>query len=105
MILRTTKTVKTSKPAAKAQPISKAGKIHKPDPVPAGKSKATKQAYLIYLLQQPEGRAIQELVEALDWQPHTVRAAMTRLRQSGHSIERSIGKDSRVLYRLNAVAA
>ncbi|MDP9195621.1 MAG: DUF3489 domain-containing protein [Pseudomonadota bacterium] len=48
---------------------------------------------------------MQDLVEALGWQPHTVRAALTRLRQSGHSIERSISKDNQVLYHLNAVAA
>ncbi len=87
-----------------SQTVSRA-KIPKPDPVLASNPRSTKKAYLIHLLQQPEGKAVQDLVEALGWQPHTVRAALTRLRQSGHSIERSISKDNQVLYHLNAVAA
>ncbi|MDP9196930.1 MAG: DUF3489 domain-containing protein [Pseudomonadota bacterium] len=67
---------------------------------PAGHPKLTKQAYLIYLLRQPDGQTIQDMVETLDWQPNTVRAAITRLRQSGHSIERYISKDNRICYRL-----
>ncbi|MEL6825507.1 MAG: DUF3489 domain-containing protein [Pseudomonadota bacterium] len=35
-----------------------------------------------------EGRTLKALSKSLGWQPHTVRAAMTRLRQRGYEIER-----------------
>lgn len=35
-----------------------------------------------------DGRTLKALSKSLGWQPHTVRAAMTRLRQRGYQIER-----------------
>ncbi len=49
----------------------------------------TKQALLIDLLKRKKGATIEAIVAALDWQPHTVRAALTRLRQKGLAIERA----------------
>ncbi len=48
----------------------------------------TKQALLIDLLKRKKGATIEAIVATLDWQPHTVRAALTRLRQQGLAIER-----------------
>ncbi len=48
----------------------------------------TKQALLIDLLRRKKGATIEKIVEALGWLPHTVRAALTRLRQQGFRIER-----------------
>jgi len=36
----------------------------------------SKQAKLIEMLKRPEGATIAEVVEALQWQPHTVRGAI-----------------------------
>ena len=36
----------------------------------------SKQARLIAMLRRPEGASIAEIVEAFDWQPHTVRGAI-----------------------------
>jgi Protein of unknown function (DUF3489) len=36
----------------------------------------TKQAQLVAMLQRPEGATIAQVVEATDWQPHTVRGAL-----------------------------
>ena len=49
----------------------------------------TKQAILINLLKRKKGATIEAIVAALDWQPHTVRAALTRLRQNGLAIDRA----------------
>jgi DNA-binding MarR family transcriptional regulator len=48
----------------------------------------TKQALLIDLLKRKKGATIEAIVETLGWLPHTVRAALTRLRQQDFQIER-----------------
>ena len=47
----------------------------------------TKEAALVDAL-RGKGQTLHQLSSLLDWQPHTVRAAMTRLRKRGYSIER-----------------
>ncbi len=47
----------------------------------------------INLLCREAGANIGELTAATGWLPHTVRAAMTRLRQKGQKIERRAGAD------------
>ncbi|MEM1391421.1 MAG: DUF3489 domain-containing protein [Pseudomonadota bacterium] len=42
-----------------------------------------------------EGRTLKALSKSLGWQPHTVRAAMTRLRQRGYEIERVPGEGAK----------
>jgi hypothetical protein len=43
---------------------------------------------LIEMLNRAEGAAIGEMVEAMGWLPHTIRAALTGLRRRGFGIER-----------------
>ncbi len=59
----------------------------------------TKQAQLIDLLKRKKGATIEAIVAALDWLPHTVRAALTRLRQKGVRVER-VRKDGVSRYRI-----
>ncbi len=59
----------------------------------------TKQALLINLLKRKKGTTIKAIVETLDWLPHTVRAALTRLRQQGFQIER-VREDGVSCYRI-----
>ena len=59
----------------------------------------TKQALLINLLNRKKGATIEALVETLGWLPHTVRAALTRLRQQSFQIER-VRKDGVTRYRI-----
>ena len=59
----------------------------------------TKQARLINLLKRKKGATIAAIVEMLDWLPHTVRAALTRLRQQGFRIER-LREDGISRYRI-----
>ena len=47
----------------------------------------TKRALLIEMLNRAEGAAIGEMVEAMGWLPHTIRAALTGLRRRGFGIE------------------
>ncbi len=59
----------------------------------------TKQALLIHLLKRKKGATIEAIIEALGWLPHTVRAALTRLRQQGLRIER-VREDGVSRYRI-----
>ncbi len=66
---------------------------------PAAVRPGTKQALLIDLLKRKKGATIEKIVEALGWLPHTVRAALTRLRQQGFQIER-VREDGVSRYRI-----
>ena len=50
--------------------------------------RTTKRDRLVRLLKAVAGRDIATLSSALGWQPHTTRAALTRLRQAGYAIEK-----------------
>jgi DNA-binding transcriptional regulator PaaX len=43
---------------------------------------------LVRLLKAGAGREIAALSRELGWQPHTTRAALTRLRKAGYAIEK-----------------
>lgn len=58
----------------------------KPTPRPS------KKTQLIKLLGRSKGAAMNELEIALGWQSHSVRAAISGLRKSGHTIERTTTK-------------
>jgi hypothetical protein len=61
----------------------------------------TKLAQVIATVRESEGATLEALVSVTGWQPHTVRAALTRLRKRGFAIERARvdGKGSSV-YRI-----
>lgn len=46
----------------------------------------TKRARLIQLMQRKGGVSLAAASKSLAWQPHTVRAAISRLRKAGHTI-------------------
>src|SRR3954449_12350296 len=55
-----------------------------------GRSAApTKQAAVIGLLQREGGATLADLVDATGWLAHTTRAALTRLRQAGHVLDKA----------------
>ena len=64
---------------------------------------STKRAKLIAMLEQPEGASVAEIGQRLGWLPHTVRAAITGLRQAGRAVTRSKDADDRSVYRLAPV--
>jgi len=52
----------------------------------------TKEAALVAAL-GGKGKTIKQFTTLLNWQPHTVRAAFTRLRKRGYLIERVLPTD------------
>jgi hypothetical protein len=68
--------------------------------VNAGRTRGTKQNLIIGLLQRAEGTSLGQLVEATGWLPHTTRAALTRLRQGGHELQKEKRKAGETAYRI-----
>lgn len=63
----------------------------------------TKQAQLIKLLKAKTGKDIAALSDALGWQQHTTRAALSRLRSAGFEILREVPKSGAAArYRITA---
>ena len=50
--------------------------------------RATKRDRLVRLLKAGSGRDIATLSRNLGWLPHTTRAALTRLRKAGYTVEK-----------------
>lgn len=53
---------------------------------------------------KPKGASIDDLTKATGWQPHTVRAALTRLRQRGVNAKLTT-VDERKVYRVAEAGA
>jgi hypothetical protein len=66
----------------------------------ADRASGTKQALVLGLLQRKDGASIAELVEATGWLPHTTRAALTRLRQGGHELQKEKRETGETAYRI-----
>ena len=64
----------------------------------------SKIALVTRLLERSEGASLDELVAATGWLPHTARAALTGLRNKGHSIRKSKVEDV-TRYAIAKVAA
>jgi predicted ArsR family transcriptional regulator len=60
----------------------------------------TKAAQVIKLLARSRGATLADLTTATGWQPHTVRAHLTRLRKAGHTLERLERKTGPDAYHL-----
>ena len=56
-------------------------------PEPAA-SRQSKIAAVLALLELEQGAALDDLVAATGWQPHTARAVLSGLKKNGHAIQR-----------------
>ena len=52
------------------------------------KKPRTKHEQLVNLLSEKDGITVNQISEALDWLPHTVRAALTRVRAGDRKLEK-----------------
>ncbi len=69
---------------------------------PAAQPPTSKKEQLIALLRGKGGADVQALSDALGWQPHTVRAALTGLRKAGVALEKmAVREGERTRYRIN----
>lgn len=65
-------------------------------------ARRTKRAILIALLARADGARLDDMTGATGWQRHTVRAALTRLRKEGFSVERLVREGEGARYRIVA---
>ena len=63
-----------------------------------GNAAPSKTAQVIALLTRPEGAALDQMVDATGWQPHTTRAALTGLKKKGYEVT-SVKADGVRTYR------
>lgn len=69
------------------------------------KSRPTRHDKLLGLLRRPNGMSAPALCTSFGWQPHSLRAAISRLRKSGVEIEtRQTVKGDATLYRLRSAS-
>ena len=71
---------------------------------PAPGRPGTKRALIASLLSRKEGASLAALVSATGWLPHTTRAALARLRQTGCTLERSKSPEGVTVYHLTSGA-
>jgi len=62
--------------------------------------KSTKSMIVFTILRRKSGTTMAQLVKATGWQPHSLRAALSRLRHSGIAINRSDNAKGVSVYRL-----
>lgn len=72
-----------------------------PNPPARRPNKGTRRKQLAKLLSRKSGASIAQIQKAFGWQPHTVRAAISTLRKSGASVERTM-TDKGSVYRISA---
>ncbi len=72
---------------------------HASDGKPAAKPIAGKLGLIAEAVAKPKGISLEDLVKVTGWQPHTVRAALTRLRQRSIAVKLTMIEDRKV-YRV-----
>jgi Protein of unknown function (DUF3489) len=87
-------------PPEKTQPTPHAKSPREPKPLA---KVTTKKDQLVDLLSTKSGATVPALSKALDWLPHTVRAALTGLRKAGVTVEKMPAREGEpTRYRINA---
>ena len=71
-------------------------------PAPGAPARQTKKGCILVLLQRPAGATIDDLMTATNWQSHSVRAALTGLRNEGREILRVRNDAGVTQYRIAA---
>lgn len=96
---------KSAKPAKRQQAAPKAAssRVRKLRSL-AAPARPSKKTAIVALLERPHGAAIGDLTEATGWQVHSVRAALTGLRNEGKEVVRSKDESGVTHYRLPASA-
>ncbi len=55
---------------------------------------------ILAALRSRSGATISDLAAITGWQPHSIRAALTRLRQQGYAVDRTLNRSGNSRYKL-----
>lgn len=94
---KTARKSNSAKPRRPAKAVSARG-------TKARSARPSKKAAIVSLLQRPDGAAISDLTKATGWQEHSVRAALTGMRNEGKELVRDKDAAGVMRYRLTAEA-
>ena len=83
------------KAARTAKPNKRPKAPKSKSPVTVATREGTKQSQLIDMLRRPKGATIDEIAEALSWQPHTVRGAIAGALKKKLGLEVTSEKDEK----------
>lgn len=97
---------KKAKPAQKRAKTPKAGKKAKePEakaPEIAGPREGSKTAQVVALLQRKNGATLEEIMDRMGWQRHTVRGFMAgAMKKAGYTVESFKSEKGERTYRIN----
>jgi hypothetical protein len=67
--------------------------------------KFTKRDAIAKLLARPQGATVEQLQKVTGWQPHSVRAALTRLRHEAYEVSRGVNTKGVTVYKIARDAA
>jgi hypothetical protein len=101
------KSGKKAKPAQKRAKTPKAGKKAKePEakaPEATGPREGSKTAQVVALLQRKNGATLEEIMDKMGWQRHTVRGFMAgAMKKAGYNVESFKSEKGERTYRINA---
>jgi len=64
-------------------------------------TKQTKHSTILSLLEKPKGTTLEALIEATQWQSHSVRGYLSSLRKKGHEINSILDHNGDRVYNIN----
>jgi hypothetical protein len=94
---------KSTKKAAPAKKAPKAKTGAKQDEAPAGPREGSKTAQVVEMLKRKNGATLEEVMEKMGWQKHTVRGFMAgAMKKAGFTVESFKSDKGERTYRINA---
>jgi hypothetical protein len=94
---------KSTKKATSAKKAPKAKKGAKQDEAAAGPREGSKTAQVVEMLQRKNGATLEEIMEKMGWQKHTVRGFMAgAMKKAGYEVESFKSDKGERTYRINS---
>lgn len=94
------RTRRASTQAASGSVVDRPTQLLAAAPVTPAEVRTSKKAQILDLLAREQGATMAELMQATAWLPHTVRAALSRIRTAGQPLARTARADAATAYRI-----
>jgi hypothetical protein len=96
--------LKVTKTGCEAVGAKRKNRVGKPVKAVQRERSDTKQAKVIAMLKRPAGATVEQIIKAIDWQPHTVRGffAGALKKRLGIEVRSEKAQDGKRVYRMGA---